>query len=231
VGSVNPNLVARLLEVLAVGAVVLAVASRKRQRLWTPARVAGLVYAATCLVVLAPRAEGLEIRYVTPLSVVVALFLMSGTLGAADVVCRGRWLARLPACALLLAAALFWLGYVPFRDLHVVRRLYSRADWQARHLQTCRNVDAKYLHGRPVVVGDFPYYYTVATGRPSLAMPSADEAYLVRYMQRYGVRYLYLRHHEVAYWRPEWWDGLTNPRFRVVGGVDGGTVYELVDSP
>ena len=50
-------------------------------------------------------------------------------------------------------------------------------------------------------------------------------------MERYGVRYLYLRDHEVEYWRPEWQHGLTNPRFRVVGRVDSGTVYELLDSP
>jgi 4-amino-4-deoxy-L-arabinose transferase-like glycosyltransferase len=231
VKPVNPSWVARLLEVLVVGAVVLAVARRKGQRLWTPARVAGLVYAATCLVVLAPRAATLEMRYLTPLSVVVALFLMSGTLAAADVAWRGRGLARLAACALLLPAALFWLGYVPFCNFHMVRRPFTHGDWQAAHLQSCRNADAQYLHGRPVVVGDFPYYYTAATGRPSLGMPSADEAYLVRYMDRYGVRHVYLRDDEVEFWRPEWRHGLTNPRFRVVGRVDGGTVYELVDSP
>lgn len=221
---------AALLGALFLAAAGLAVAKWKRERLLTPPRVAGAVYVATVILALAPRGETLEIRYFTPPSILVALFVMSGTLSAVDLVLRGRILARLVGCVLVLAAAVFWLDYVRPRDVYVAKALYTRNDWTAWQLDIARKVDAEYLHGQPVVVGHFPYYYTFATGAPSLAMPAADEAYLMRYMERYGVRHVFLLDSEMG-WRWDWVQGRMSPRFRVVGRVEGGTVYELAKSP
>ena len=86
-------------------------------------------------------------------------------------------------------------------------------------------------HGAPVIVGLYPYIYTVATGAQALAIPEADDGYLRAYMDKYHARTVLLSSEERAYWRPAWQTEAGVPKWlHPLGEVDGYWRYRMEPS-
>jgi hypothetical protein len=79
--------------------------------------------------------------------------------------------------------------------------------------------------GTPVVVGNYPYLYSLVTGTQALSIPYSDDAFLQSYMRKYHARFVFLTVAERRFWRPDWEKAL--PLFLAVRDTTGGfLVYE-----
>jgi hypothetical protein len=85
---------------------------------------------------------------------------------------------------------------------------------------------ATITHQDPVIVFD-PYFFSYDTGAQALSIPDSDDAYLMRYMDRYHSRWIILSDDEVRFWKPDWLAQLPSwLRIRTVSG--GNTLFERV---
>jgi hypothetical protein len=166
----------------------------------------GLVYLGTVLVALAPRAGSMEIRYVAPLSVLLAVLLASGTYLAWMQVRQAGWINRTTAGLALGLGLLFWLGIVPWQVVRFAGQLGQANREQAAYLHAVRQAIAR-TGADPVVVGHWPYFYAWLSKAPALSIPDGDDDLLRQYMKRYQARWLLLTRDELAFWRPHWMGG------------------------
>jgi 4-amino-4-deoxy-L-arabinose transferase-like glycosyltransferase len=176
----------------------------ERQR---PLRVALLclgVYTLLMISVFAVRASSVEIRYFAVLYAALGLGAGFSLLATAARLQRLDQFARSTTIAFTILSGCLWLLLIPLH-LASVLEYYNSPDPQLMAYRAlARQVDAAYIHGAAVVVGSQPYFYTAATKAPSLSIPQSDDAFLLRYMQRYHARYIFLTDSELAYWKPDW---------------------------
>ena len=89
-------------------------------------------------------------------------------------------------------------------DRYLAMNAQEPDPFKIAYLHTAEEVNRTIACGKPVVVGTFPYYYTVATGAQSLSIPQSDDSYLLEYMKKYGAKYILLSESEREFWKPGW---------------------------
>lgn len=199
--------------------------TRWRVLLKTPALIALAVYSLTLLLVLGLRPFSVEIRYGSLLTASYATVLVLTTMDACRRCVDKR--GTIWAAAALGSGLFLWLLAVPAQDYS---RWITLTGPSAVRLTT-RALDLwarRFAGPGPVVVGDYPYFFSYDTGGRALSIPEADDQYLIAYMRRYGAQHVLLTDQESAFWRPQW----TRPNgvpaaFRVVARHDHASLYEL----
>jgi len=203
---------------------LVSVALISRRHLTEAPLLATAVYVAMQIGALSLRANSMEPRYLAPLS-------------AFAVICVGCGIAALPAAwrppgaagyALYLGCT-FFAVYIPFQDARLAWNTALHEDpATANRRRVRRTIAATITHHDPVIVFD-PYFFTYDTGAQALSIPDSDDAYLMRYMDRYHSRWIILSDDEVRFWKPDWQAHLPSwLRIRAVTG--GNTVFERVPS-
>lgn len=190
-----------------------------------------LAYGATALGAFSIRGESIEPRYLSLVSVLVAMLAVRGLLSLPSGVPRAGRLGRMMLGTKAVVAASFGIAilYDCWRTFTFRAAVNPET---AAYAALARTVDSAYAKGRPVVVGDAPYFYTYATGAPSLSFPEASDAYLLQYMDRYHAPLVLLTAHELGYWRPAWQStaGLPDGLWLVHEAEDA-RVYERTRQP
>jgi 4-amino-4-deoxy-L-arabinose transferase-like glycosyltransferase len=168
--------------------------------------IGAAVIGATIVLTFAIRSRTFEMRYYDLLAMLAALMLLFGVFDAArHVRTGGPWRALYVAA--LAAGVFFWFGVVPAQNVRSYTALAGPDTATVDYVALARRVDERFGKGEPVVVGDYPYFYTLATAAPSLSIPESSDAYLLEYMKTHGARYVLLTREELRFWRPRW-----NPR-------------------
>jgi 4-amino-4-deoxy-L-arabinose transferase-like glycosyltransferase len=167
--------------------------------LGTPGFISVLVYAAFLIALLSIGADTAEGRYFILLHTLFAAWLFVSVYRTWSDFREGRrgWV-RLSAI-LLAAGYLFVL--LPRSDWRYARRSNSISPQNFEYMQTAQSINRTITGGSPVIVGMYPYFYTVSTGAQALAIPESDDGYLLEYMKKYH-----------AFWRPSWKSENTLPR-------------------
>lgn len=171
--------------------------------LFRPETVALILYGFILVIFFSLRGHDLEIRYFNTLTVFFSVIIASGSIGAFKSI-RKIETGRLKRYLVILLIGVLWLGIVP-RNIYKVYQQVRIPDTRNvgyRHL--AERIDKRFSKGKPVVVGDKPYFYTLATGAPSLSIPESDDRFLLNYMKKYGADYIFLTEEELRFWRPSW---------------------------
>jgi hypothetical protein len=192
--------------------------------------IACALYAVVALLAFALRPITFEMRYFLLLTILLGVLAMFATVEA-GALALGRplsWrdpsgegepthqplpvtgLSRSVAAGFAVLGAVLCLGWVPVQD--VVLGAHQRqptthsegTELRADYLREAREVASRFGGAGPIVVGDHPYFFTLATHLPALSIPESDDTYLLGYMDRYHARYLFLTEEELAFWRPAW---------------------------
>ncbi len=193
------------------------------------AAAALVLVAVTHLAVLNVRGRSIEFRYLAPVSALLALACAGATRGAWRAALGGAGRTRLLAGG-AAAAGTVYLGMATARGVAAVAEANAPNAYNARLVSNARRLAALLPPGAPVVVGDSPYLFNVATARPSLSIPYADDSYLRGYMTRYRARHVVLSDDEVRFWRPGWLAANGRPPWLSVAARSGPyTLYQLVD--
>jgi 4-amino-4-deoxy-L-arabinose transferase-like glycosyltransferase len=201
---------------------LVSVALISRRHLTEAPLLAAAAYGVLQIGVLSLRADSMEPRYLAPLT-------------AMAVLCLGCGIAALPAqwrppraagYALYLGCA-FFAVYIPFQDARLAWQISLHEDpAAASRRRVRRSMAATITHQDPVIVFD-PYFFSYDTGAQALSIPDSDDAYLMRYMDRYHSRWIILSDDEVRFWKPDWLAQLPSwLRIRTVSG--GNTLFERV---
>jgi 4-amino-4-deoxy-L-arabinose transferase-like glycosyltransferase len=169
-------------------------------------------------------AAGTEGRYFILVHALLALWLAISVHGMTSAWRKERRGVPLMS-ALCLAALYIAVGLVP-SDLRMMRVLRATDPYLLRYTQAARLTDERIAHGEPVIVGNHPYIYAVATGAQALAIPEADDNYLKSFMEKYRARTILLSGEERAYWRPGWQTDAGIPQWlHPLGEVNGYWLY------
>ena len=207
-----------------VFAVALAAAAfLYRRRFREPPLLASVLFALTQIAVFAIRADTVEPRYLAPLTAFAVLWLACAV---ADLFTQAS--GKFARCALIFACV-FCAIYLPVRDAFLVRRLSAENTDTAPWRRARRQMSATITHQDPVIVAD-PYLYSYDTGAQALSIPTASDAYLLRYMSEYHSRWIMLTNDELQFWEPQWSSQLPSA-LRLRAEADGGKLFERVDSP
>ncbi|HUF27905.1 MAG TPA: glycosyltransferase family 39 protein [Gemmatimonadaceae bacterium] len=211
-----------------LGIAALAVLAIRPHGFRSPYTLAAATYVATLVLVFAGRSQhlGLEIRLVILASTVLAAAI--GWLALDGLRSTPRAHKRSFASLVLLAAAATWIvGYVPALSA-AWKDGYGQNEELKRYFELSRAVADTLGHRSAVVVGSKPYFYTWATGVPSLSIPDAGEEHLEHYMERYRAQAILLTKRELEFWRPSWQDVNDLPAFlRLVARPGGAYLFEL----
>ena len=202
-----------------LGAAVFLVMERRRW--WSAEAAALVVLAATTLVVLGIRGNSFEERYVNTLTIFFAMLAVAG--------CWRAWRrssgTMRPVVAITLLAV--WGLLIPRAIIETYRQVYSTNVELVKYRQAAADVNRRFAHGQPVVVGMVPYFYAIETGAPALNFPDASDDFLVAYMDKYAASHLFLTREELEFWRPSWSSLSALPAgLRLGGTVDDGFVFE-----
>jgi hypothetical protein len=199
------------------------VAWRERRSLWSPEAAAFLVYFLTFFAAVSILGPYLEPRYFIFGYTLFAAWLWMHLLRMASSVPGGE---RSPGVSapLVLAGGFLVLFLLP-QGYHVAQEARYPNPGLERYRQAALRFDHDVVHGAPVVVGFHPYLYTMYTGAPALGIPNADDAYLLRYMEKYGARHVLLSEYERGFWKPAWNAG-PPPGLRLVRESNGYFLYE-----
>jgi hypothetical protein len=189
--------------------------------------VALAVLALTLVSVLSLRSQTFDLRYFSALTVPFVLCAAAGSSMAWDAARRRGRLARLSvgACGVLL-----WAVIVPSATTRNVAEMYHTNDLQIGYLQLAHQVQRAYTGGSPVVVGKWPYFYSLETSAPGLSIPwdhdrvKSDRG-LFEYMNKYGARFILLTDDELKYWRPEWLQTSAPAGLEQVARVPNGRLF------
>lgn len=210
--------------VAAFMAACIAVWGLGRGRFLTPEAAGVAVFAAASFGLLAIRADSFEERYIAPVTVFYALF---SALGA----WRLWQLAGTPERRAVAAAAIgiVWGLLIPSRAWQTYVHTYRSSPSLVAYRSAASEVDRRFARGTPVVVGNEPYFYTVETKRVALSIPDGPDDVLLRYMDKYGSRFVFLTGQELDFWRPAWRSPWQLPgRVRLAGTLDDGYVFEAL---
>ena len=165
-----------------------------------PSLIAAVVYAATLFGVLAIRPFTIELRYFVLSSVIVGVVLIIGFLSAVSDFTAARRARPWISGAVATVGLAWWLGMVPIRDIGLARAAAVEVTEKREYFELARHTMRVYSPQGPVVVGDFPYYFTLATGHASLSIPYADNHELLEYMDEYGAELILLTSEEADFW-------------------------------
>lgn len=194
-----------------------------------PEMTASALYAMTLIGVFALRYSSLETRYFAVLALLLALLLAAAVWGLVLGWRAGR---RLLVGPLLLAAGGIWLVFVPFLDVRHYWESRLRQPERGEYFDLVRKVHTRFDGQGPMVVGFAPYFYTLATGVPALAIPEAGDDYLRSYMERYGVQQVFLTQPEIEFWRPRWLEPGGLPKWLTkAADLGSARVYQRKEPP
>ena len=165
-----------------------------------------VVLALTLVPILSLRDDTFEFRYFSMLTVFFAMFSAAGYLMAWDAA-RTRGLAL----RLLVGSAgvFLWAVVVPAAGTRRMADEYHSNDTVISYRELAQQVRRTYTGESPVVVGKWPYFYSLETEASGLSIPwdrdpaRSDEG-LLAYMDKYHAPYVLLTDDEVKYWRPGW---------------------------
>jgi 4-amino-4-deoxy-L-arabinose transferase-like glycosyltransferase len=203
VGSIFPELPkANMIVGILLGAAVLFFCLNRRW-LSSPEVLAVGLYAVIMFLVFAIRAHSFEMRYFNSLSGFFAVFAAGGCLKAWDAVRHPKRPTVLRfSVAVLSVLLLLWV--VPGKADDLYRETNRTNNFLVGYRPIAAEVDRRFAKGRPVVVGTYPYYYTLVTSGSALSFPEANDQFLLDYMDKYNAEYLLLTPAEMALWRPAW---------------------------
>jgi hypothetical protein len=210
---------------------LLAIVCARWQRLSPrdPSLVSIVLYTAVFIFFLAVQVGGTTGRYFNLVDALLAVWLAICVRGAASAWAKGQrgfW----PAAAFVLAALYLVVGLAP-SDLRVVRDRRAVNPFLVQYTRAASLTDRQIAHGTPVVVGFYPYIYTVATGAQALTIPEASDDYLRLYMDKYHARTVLLSDAERAFWRPAWQTGAGVPQWLHPLGEEGGYWRYRIEPP
>lgn len=172
----------------------------------TPEGITLGALALTLVPILSLRDDTFELRYFSMLTVFFVMFSAAGYLMAWDAA-RTRGLGARVAVGLV--GVFLWAAVVPAAASRQMADAYHSNDSMVSYLQLARQVKRAYTGSSPVVVGKWPYFYSLETAASGMSIPwdpdrhRADEG-LFAYMDKYGAPYILLTDDEVKYWRPDW---------------------------
>jgi 4-amino-4-deoxy-L-arabinose transferase-like glycosyltransferase len=192
--------------------------------------VSAAVYALTVVLAFAPRAGTFELRYLVLLSVLFALLLLYGTCQAVAGLRSRSTHARALSFVFVVLSVLLWFVAVPYRNVRLYQQNIAVNAAQEAYLMLARTVHEEFGGRGPMVVGNYPYFYTLATGAQSLSIPVSDDAGLLAYMKRYQACYIFLTQAELEFWRPRWRNHLPAELFRCAS-LDEATVFAQTETP
>lgn len=216
------------------GAVALALCllfALRERRVWlSPEVVCGALYVATLSAVFALRAASFEVRFFnTATAFVIGLAGLGALSAARDALDAAR---RTPLSLITAAAgACFFLALLPVRTVRLALFRTAPNPELIGYRALAAEVDRENAGNAPVVVGGAPYYYTQATGAPSLSIPTSSHEELLAYMDRYGARTLVLTEDELAFWRPEWSADRDPPGLARVRDFEGAYLWRRTEAP
>ena len=203
------ELFALLLVMLGLAAFVMLVTSyRSRNRADCEARTllpemsALVTYGLTTVAIFSIRAASVEIRYLAVLSVFFGIVVTVPGVQSCENLLKRKHLVLSGLTFLCFIA--FWLGFAARKDITFLQSSFAKDERSANYFELTKAVQADVEGEDPIVVGSSPYYYTLFTNRRSLSFPQANDDFLRGYMDRYGVRYVFLTRKELEFWRPEW---------------------------
>jgi 4-amino-4-deoxy-L-arabinose transferase-like glycosyltransferase len=172
----------------------------------SPEGVALAALALTLMPVLSLRNLTFELRYFSMLTVFFAMFAAAGGLMAWEAVRRrGLW-ARLGVGA---AGVLLWAVIVPSVVVRDIADTFHSNDAEIAYLELAHQVQRTYTGGSPVIVGKWPYFYSLETSASGLSIPwdrdrvRSDQG-LFESMDKYHAPFVLLTDDELKYWRPDW---------------------------
>ena len=116
-------------------------------------------------------------------------------------------------------------------DLRIYRFQREHNVATVAYYSLARRMSADAPGDDPVVVGDVPYFFNLATDRRALSIPWSTDDELRDYMTRYGSRHVLLTGDEQKYWRPSWTSDAAVPAFlRIVARDSSATLYEFTSA-
>jgi hypothetical protein len=108
-----------------------------------------------------------------------------------------------------LAAVLLWAAIIPSVAVREIADTFHSNDPEIGYLQLAREAQRTYTGDSPVVVGKWPYFYSLETSASGLSIPwnhdrvRSDQG-LFEYMAKYHAPFVLLTDDELKYWRPDW---------------------------
>jgi 4-amino-4-deoxy-L-arabinose transferase-like glycosyltransferase len=174
---------------------------------------AGLVLVVATLAVLNVRANTFELRYLGP-ALIVALLLPMVTLNDIFAPASKPYERAIAFMAILCFAGMSLMDVALYRDMT------KSSEENIRVRQEVLDV-AQYFPGTIIIAN--PYYFSYYTGRTALSPPVADKNDLLRYMDKYSVRYMALPTANLSYYYPV--DSL-EPAIQPVRQVGSLTIFE-----
>ena len=102
-----------------------------------------------------------------------------------------------------------WAVIVPTGATREMTGMFHSNDPLISYLQLAQQVKRTYTGGAPVVVGKWPYFYSLETSASGLAIPwdhdrARSDRGLLEYMDKYHAPFVLLTDDELKYWRPDW---------------------------
>jgi hypothetical protein len=218
-GAVNSDLLQlSVLALLAVGLFSL------RPRPWKSTEgLVAILYASALLGLFAILGPAFEYRYAILIYTLFALWLFSSLWRVLEQVQTPLRLA-----GFLLGTV--YLAMMAATDLKIVRSMRDVEPVQAEFLDAAVQIDRQITHGKPVVVGPYPYFYSLVTRANAFAIPEANDDYLRRFLGKYNIRYLVLSDAERDFWHPDWRLGVPED-FQKAGQVERFVVYQWNPPP
>lgn len=164
--------------------------------------VGSLVSGLLIVAALVPRAVSLELRYLAPLSLMLALLLTFGLIRAVAQFMASATGWKWGNVIVVVLSLGYWFAWVPYQNWREYQHLATPIPERLVYRQMAQELAAATPEGEAVVVGFSPYFYTLATGRAALSIPSCAPDCLTEYMGRYRARYVFLTTEELIYWLP-----------------------------
>ncbi|MGD0012889.1 MAG: hypothetical protein ABSD56_00475 [Bryobacteraceae bacterium] len=209
---------------LALGAVI----GFRQRRLWRrPEALACALYALTFMAAVAAGGRHIEDRYLLALFMLFAAWMLVSLYQVLLGVRAGQ---RDPiGLGTLALGALFLIGVVPRAGYGNAARLRGDEPDKRAYADASVRLARGMSGGTPVVVGSYPYYYSLVTGAQALSIPYADDAFLQSYMKKYHARFVFLTAAERRFWRPDWEKAL--PSFLEIRDTTGGFLVYGATTP
>lgn len=217
-----------VLAFLALGKVPAWFGSSDVRRNFRPETVALLLFIVTMVLGFSPRGYEFEGRYFDLLATLLGVLLVyAGIVAFAE---RRYTTARQGAyhAILLTLCSFFWLFMTPLGNGAAYRKYGQPGGDYAAYQTLARQAQKRIGPGQTVVVGEWPYLYTLVNGVSALSIPEADDEFLRRYLKQYGARHVFLTREELKFWRPHWEQDGGLPRWLIVlEAGDKAVIYQV----
>ena len=228
-GIVDPSSFFALMVICALAALGAWGLWRKRASLSREARSVVFAFATflvTNVAFFALLGGSIELRYLCAMNALVGAALAVAAVRAGRLV-RSEGMAAHRVEAVVVGLALVGTALALRADVRIHRFLRERNGETYSYYALARRVSAAAPGNDPVVVGNAPYFFNIATDRRALSIPESTDAELQSYMVRYGSRHVLLTDDERKFWRPTWAAPAGVPPFlRVLARDSSATLYE-----